>query len=60
MKGILVDTKTQKATQVDDGLPMPVSPPFVQPEELDLAEAARKLREIDTMKADIEALKKTH
>jgi hypothetical protein len=57
MKGITYDCKTGKVREIEDGLPMPTPPPFIEPVGLNLAEAATKLKEIDQLKADVAALK---
>jgi hypothetical protein len=60
MKGIIVDCKTGKITEIDDGLPRPESPSYVEPTGVDLADLARKLSEIDELKARIENLEKKY
>jgi hypothetical protein len=57
MIGITADAKTQEQTLVDDGLPMPpftLQPP---PQSLDIAKVTQALKEIDTLKTDVAALK---
>ena len=58
MKGIRVDCSIREIEEIDDGLPMPEYPPYVEPEGLDLVEAAQKLEEIDALKVRIEKLEK--
>ena len=58
MKGIIADAKTGKQALVDDGLPMPPYTPPPPLNSLDLAKVTQALKDIDTMKVDIEALKK--
>lgn len=58
MKGIVVDCKTGKTEEVDDGLPMPEMRPFSEPEGVDLQVVAQKLKEFDELKAELEEIKK--
>ena len=57
MKGIVIDCKTGKMKEVNDGLPMPEFLPYTEPEGIDLVEVAQKLKELDIIKADVEQLK---
>lgn len=58
MKGVIADCKTGKIKEVEDGLPMPVYPPHVEPEGLNLAEVSQILKEFTQLKADVDKLKK--
>jgi hypothetical protein len=58
MKGIIVDCKTGEVKEIDDGLPAPEPPPYIEPIRIDLAVLAQKLKEFDQLKADFAELKK--
>ena len=58
MHGIVADCKTGEIKEVDDGLPMPEAPPYIEPVTLDLAIVAQKLKEIDDIKARLKKLEK--
>jgi hypothetical protein len=59
MKGVIVDCKTGKVREIDDGFPMPeYTTPEPELKSLDLAEVAQKLKEFDQLKAEFSELKK--
>lgn len=59
MKTLVINTKTGKQEIIDDGLPEPISEPFVILEGLDLAEAAKLVKELKTARVEIDDLKAT-
>jgi hypothetical protein len=58
MKGIKVDCKTGKITEIDDGLPSPEPPPYIEPKGIDLAVLTQKLEEVEKLKSRVEKLER--
>jgi hypothetical protein len=58
MKGIVVDCKTGKVQQVDDGLPPPPFTPPPPPHTLDLDQVAGAIKKVDELDSRVKALEK--
>jgi hypothetical protein len=59
MKGITYDCKTGKQETIDDGLPMPKPPPYVEPVGVDLIKVAEAIKKVDELDRRVKALEKT-
>jgi hypothetical protein len=59
MRGVVVNCKTGEVKEIDDGLPAPEPPPYIEPISVDLAVLAQKLKQIDELRARIDKLETT-